>query len=142
MDSSVRWIAYVAARSRCPRCGRGRLFDGFLSLAKRCNVCGLDFSFADPADGPAFFSIMGMAVPATAFALWLEFTYQPPVWVHAVLTLPVVFVLCTVPLRFLKGALVASQYFHKAEEARFYGADEKTSPPSPRENHGHRSDPE
>ena len=44
----------AAIRSRCPRCGHGRLFDGFLKLAPRCNVCGLDYSFADPADGPAF----------------------------------------------------------------------------------------
>jgi uncharacterized protein (DUF983 family) len=43
----------AAIRSRCPRCGHGRLFDGFLKLAPRCNVCGLDYSFADPADGPA-----------------------------------------------------------------------------------------
>ena len=40
---------------RCPRCGEGRLFRGFLALRSRCEQCGLDFSFADSADGPAFF---------------------------------------------------------------------------------------
>src|SRR3712207_9462881 len=39
----------------CPRCGKGKLFRGFLALAPRCEVCGLDFGFADSADGPAFF---------------------------------------------------------------------------------------
>ena len=113
------WILSVAARARCPRCGKGKLFDGFLKLAKRCNVCGLDYSFADPADGPAFFAMMGMAIPAAAFAVWLELTYDPPTWVHLVTTVPLTLLLCVPPLRFLKGALVASQYVTKAEEARF-----------------------
>jgi uncharacterized protein (DUF983 family) len=113
------WILSVAVRSKCPRCGKGKLFDGFLKLAKSCDVCGLDYSFADPADGPAFFAMMGMAVPATAFAIWLDLTYNPPLWVHAVTSLPIMLLLCVPPLRFLKGALVASQYVNKAEETRF-----------------------
>ncbi|ACS42244.1 MULTISPECIES: DUF983 domain-containing protein [Methylorubrum] len=108
----------VAARSACPRCGRGHLFKGFLSIAPRCDSCGLDFSFADPADGPAFFVMMTTAIPAVAFGLWLELTYDPPVWLHFALTLPVVLIACTLPLRFFKGWLVASQYVHRAEEGR------------------------
>src|SRR5438067_2441 len=37
-------------RGCCPRCGKGKLFAGFLALAPRCEHCGLDFSFADSAD--------------------------------------------------------------------------------------------
>jgi uncharacterized protein (DUF983 family) len=90
-----------------------------LKVAPRCNVCGLDFSFADPADGPAFFVMMIMAVPVTAFGIWIELAYEPPLWVHAVTTLPALLLVCTLPLRFFKGWLVASQFAHKAEEARF-----------------------
>ena len=53
-------------RCRCPRCGEGKLFKGFLTVAKSCDRCGLDYSFADPADGPAFFVMMGMGIPVTA----------------------------------------------------------------------------
>ena len=116
--NSAQWILSTGARSKCPRCGRGKLFNGFLTLAKQCNVCGLDFSFADTADGPAFFAMMGMAVPITAFALWFELTYDPPVWQHLVITVPLLLVLCILPLRFLKGALAASQFVHKAAEGR------------------------
>ena len=42
---------------RCPRCQQGHLFNGFLKLAPSCEVCELDYSFADPADGPAFFAM-------------------------------------------------------------------------------------
>jgi len=118
-NNSAQWILSVAARSKCPRCGKGKLFDGFLRLAKRCNVCGLDFSFADTADGPAFFAMMGMGIPAAAIGIWIELAYDPPLWVHFVTTVPVVVILCILPLRFLKGALVASQYVNKAEETRF-----------------------
>ncbi len=116
--SPALWILNVATRSKCPRCGKGKLFDGFLKLAPRCDACGLDYSFADPADGPAFFAMMGMAIPVTALAVWIELTYEPPVWVHFVTTLPFLLLTCIPPLRFLKGALVASQYVNKAEEGR------------------------
>ena len=119
MDTSALWILKAAARSKCPHCGKGKLFDGFLKLAPRCDVCGLDYSFADPADGPAFFVMMGMAIPVTVWAVWLEAVFEPPLWVHLVTTLPVTLLLCVPPLRFLKGALVASQYINKAEEAQF-----------------------
>src|SRR3954447_24812764 len=71
-------------KGRCPRCGEGHLFrqGTFLKIAANCEVCRLNYNFADPADGPAFFSMMVMAFPATGFALWLDMKYDPPVWVH------------------------------------------------------------
>jgi uncharacterized protein (DUF983 family) len=105
-------------RGRCPRCGEGHLFDGFLKLAPRCDVCGLDFSFADPADGPAFFVLCFACIPAVFLALWIDAVFAAPIWVHLVTTLPFLLVTCILPLRPLKGWLVASQYIYKAEEGR------------------------
>ena len=105
-------------RSRCPRCGQGRLFKGFLTLRPSCEVCGLDYSFADPADGPAFFVICFACIPSVALAVWLEVAFQAPYWVHAFTTLPFMLLTCIPPLRPLKGWLVASQYFYKAEEGK------------------------
>lgn len=103
-------------RGRCPRCQEGHLFVGVLKLAPRCEVCGLDYSFADPADGPAFFAMTIVAVPALLFALWLQLSYEPSLWVHVVTTLPLTLIACLLLLRPLKGWLVCSQFFHKAEE--------------------------
>ena len=64
--------------------------------------------------------MMGMAIPVTALAVWIELTYEPPVWVHLVTTVPFLLLACIPPLRFLKGALVASQYVNKAEEGRLH----------------------
>lgn len=117
-------------RGRYPRCGKGALFQGFLKLRRSCEVCGLDYSFADPADGPAFFSMMVMAFPVTGFALWLEVAFEAPVWVHLVTSLPLLLALCILPLRPLKGWLVCSQYFHKAEEGRLAPPDLPGSGPA------------
>lgn len=108
----------VGIRARCPRCGRGHLFRGFLTLAKSCEACGLDFSFADPADGPAFFVMSIVSFPIVAFAAWLELAYEPPIWVHLLTTGPLLIFGCLALLRPLKGWLVASQYINKAGEAR------------------------
>ncbi|MDR6290548.1 uncharacterized protein (DUF983 family) [Inquilinus ginsengisoli] len=108
----------VGIRARCPRCGQGHLFRGFLTLAPSCEVCGLDYSFADPADGPAFFVISIVSFPVIAFAAWLELTYSPPIWVHLLTSAPLLIGGCLALLRPLKGWLVAAQYINKAGEAR------------------------
>ena len=105
-------------RGRCPRCGEGRLFQGFLSLKPACERCGLNYSFADAGDGPAVFVILiggGIVVFA---ALMTEVVYQPPYWLHAVLWLPLILIVTLAPLRLIKGLLIALQYHHKAAEGR------------------------
>ena len=110
-------------RGFCPRFGKGRLFQGFLSLAQRCDRCGLDYSFADSADGPAFFAMFISGFIVVFAALAVEVLYQPPFWVHAALWLPLIVVTTLLPLRPIKGVLIALQYHHRAAEGRFAGGD-------------------
>lgn len=105
-------------RCRCPRCGRGRLFGGFLSLAKCCEVCGLDYSTADTGDGPAFFVVLVVGTVITVAAVVVELAYTPPYWLHALLWLPATLLLSLALLRPFKATLVALQYRHKAAEGR------------------------
>ena len=105
-------------RGRCPRCGKGKLFQGFLTLRPACDQCGLDFNFADAGDGPAVFVILiGGAIVVFA-ALITEVVFQPPYWVHALLWLPLILLVTLGPLRPIKGLLIAVQYHHKAAEGR------------------------
>lgn len=117
-------ISPVAAGlgGRCPRCGRGPLFAGPLSLGvrPRCESCGLDLAFVDPGDGPAVFAIMILGLVVLGAALILEFRVQPPPWAHAV-WLPVTILLAYGLLRPLKGLLIALQYHNKAEQGRLDG---------------------
>jgi uncharacterized protein (DUF983 family) len=107
----------------CPRCGKGRLFAGFLALQPRCDHCGLDFSFADSADGPAFFVMFISGFIVAGSALAVEMIYAPPYWVHAALWGPLILITTLLPLRPIKGLLIGLQYHHKAEEGRFTGGN-------------------
>jgi uncharacterized protein (DUF983 family) len=106
-------------RQCCPRCGEGKLFKGFLTLADRCEVCGLDYGFADPADGPAFFVMTGVGVLVIAAWTWSVIALHPPIWVQFATVFPALLIGCLGSLRPVKAWLVAEQYHHKAEEARW-----------------------
>lgn len=103
---------------KCPRCGSGKLFSGFLKVADNCKACGLDFSFADSGDGPAFFAICLAIVPVAGFAVWLEVSIGAPYWLNILLTGPLLLAACLLPMRPLKGYLIASQYYFRAREGR------------------------
>ena len=102
---------------RCPRCGQGKLFSSFLKVADRCSVCGLDLTKADSADGPAFFIMLLVPALIIPLAMWVEFSYWPPLWLHAVLWTPLIIGLSVALLRPLKGVMVALQFKHQASDS-------------------------
>lgn len=116
----------AAMRGRCPRCGNGALFSGFLDTAPSCKACGLDYRFIDSGDGPAVFIILIVGFVIVGLALFVEVSYQPPLWLHALLWLPLTLILCIGSLRPLKGLMIGLQYKHKAEEGRLEGGGTAT----------------
>ena len=120
-DLSPRSPLATGLSGRCPRCGQGKLFAGYLRLADSCGHCGLDYGFADSADGPAFFVMTLVGFLIVGLALAVEVAYQPPYWVHAALWLPLLLVSALVLLRLIKGVLIAQQYATKAAEGRLDG---------------------
>jgi uncharacterized protein (DUF983 family) len=122
-DHSLREAVRRGLFGRCPRCGKGPLFTGFLNVAPRCESCGQDFAFADSADGPAFFVMSFAGFVVVVAALVIEVAYEPPYWVHALLWIPLVLAMTLLPLRPAKGLLIALQFHHKAAEGRLTGGD-------------------
>jgi uncharacterized protein (DUF983 family) len=112
-ESALRGLA-----CRCPRCGKGKLYSGYLNLRPNCDTCGLDFGFIDAGDGPAVFIILIAGAIVVGSALIVEVKYQPPYWVHAVLWLPLMLAVILWPLRAMKSLLIALQFHHKAAEGR------------------------
>ena len=104
---------------RCPRCGKGALFKGYLTLRTECPECGLSYGFADPADGPAFFVMTAVGLVGMILLMAFDFIVHPPIWVHAVVTLPILVAMCMGCLRPFKAWLVAEQYVHKAAPPEF-----------------------
>jgi uncharacterized protein (DUF983 family) len=119
-QSALRGIA-----CRCPRCGKGKLFAGFLQLRPSCDVCGLDYTFIDSGDGPAIFLILLAGAIVVTSALIVEVKYQPPFWVHAALWLPLIFATTLLPMRSMKGLLIALQFHHKAAPGRLIDREPK-----------------
>ena len=103
----------VGLLCRCPACGEGRLFDGFLTVVERCAVCGADLRAHDSGDGPAVFIILILGFLVVGGALAVEMAYAPPLWVHAVIWPPLVLVGSLGLLRPFKGVLIALTFRHR-----------------------------
>ena len=94
------------------------MYKGFLTLASRCDACGLDFGFADAGDGPAVFVILIVGFLVVGAALLVEVNYEPPLWLHALLWPPLLLILALGLLRLLKGGLVSLQFRNDARQGR------------------------
>ncbi len=103
---------------RCPNCGKGKLFSGYLKVAPRCSVCDLDFGFADSGDGPAIFVIFLVAPLIITLALIVSALFNPPPYVHLMLWIPATLVFSLLLLPPFKGVLIALQFRHNAHEGR------------------------
>lgn len=105
-------------KCRCPRCGKGPLFEHVLGMRAACTHCGLDYKFVDTGDGPAVFAIFILGFLCLGGTLIAEFKFGVPWWGHVLLLGVVTPILAVFLLRFLKATLIALQYKNKAEEGR------------------------
>ncbi len=101
---------------RCPRCGRGRLFAGFLQLVKRCETCGLAIGEQDVGDGPVAFVVLLVGGLVVAGIVVVEARIGWPLWLHFVVWLPLTVVLTLALMRPLKGWLVGAQFKHRPRD--------------------------
>ena len=102
----------------CPRCGRGKLFDGYLTVAPRCNSCGLSYAFADGGDGAAWFVMLFVCIVGVGSILGVEVAYSPPFWVHALIAVPLLIILPMLLLRPVKGVLLCQHWKTGAREGQ------------------------
>ena len=101
---------------RCPNCGKGPLFKGFLKIVDRCEACGFDFTRLNTGDGAAIF-IMQIAGGIVVFtALYFQIAYEPPIWLMLLIALPMSLVLSLGLMRPGKGLMIALQMRNKTED--------------------------
>ena len=91
---------------RCPNCGEGRLFRGYLKLRSPCESCGLDLTVYPSDDFPPYLTILVAGHVLLPLFLWSDHTWEPPLWVQAAIWLPLTALACVVLLPFMKGATV------------------------------------
>ena len=97
---------------RCPKCGKGRLYSGYLKVVEACAKCGLELRKHDAGDGPAVFVVLIVGAIIVGLALWVEISYQPPYWVHLVIWAPAILGGCLGALRPAKAIMIALQFKH------------------------------
>ena len=110
--------AQTGLRGKCPRCARGRLFGGYLTVAQKCSNCGLSYSFADAGDGATWFVMLFACVVGVGSIFGLEAAYSPPIWVHAIVGLLLIVIVPLLMLRPVKGLLLAQQWKTNAQEGK------------------------
>jgi uncharacterized protein (DUF983 family) len=95
---------------RCPNCGQGRLYSGYLKIVEACATCGFALRKHDAGDGPAVFVVLVVGGIIVGLAMWVELSYQPPYWVHGVIWLPAILGGCLGALRPAKALMIALQF--------------------------------
>lgn len=108
----------AGAAGRCPACGEGQLFEGFLKLSPSCEACGLDLGKADSGDGPAVFIILIAGFVIAFAAVFCQIAFNPPIWLQLIIWPPLIVIVSLALLRPAKGLMVAAQYANRASEAR------------------------
>ena len=103
-------------RCRCPRCGQGRVFKGYLTVVDECDQCHLHLADSDSGDGPAVFLIFIVGFLAVGLAIWIEVTWTPAVWVTALAACGFAIIVSLVLLRPAKAYVMALQYRHRRDE--------------------------
>jgi uncharacterized protein (DUF983 family) len=93
-------------RNRCPVCGEGHVFDGYLKVTPACSNCGAPMGALRADDAPPYFTILVTGHVLTPFILLVEQAWAPPVWVHMLIWLPLFTLVTLVLLRPVKGAVL------------------------------------
>jgi uncharacterized protein (DUF983 family) len=104
-------------RLRCPQCGKGEVFAGYLKFRDHCRACGADFKSADAGDGPAVFVILVVGAIVAPLLIILQFGLDLPGWLALAITMAAAIALCLALLPPFKALLFAFQWKHKAREA-------------------------
>ena len=91
---------------RCPTCGRGALFRGFLTIQPRCPSCGADNSAYPSDDLPPYLTTLNAGHPIVPSFLWVDSTFATALWIQFATWLPLTALLTIGLLPFVKGGAV------------------------------------
>lgn len=110
-------------RHRCPRCGEGALFSGYLKVVDACPSCGQELHHHRADDAPPYFTIFISGHIIVPLMIVMERLWAPALWIHMAVWLPVTLIMCMALLPPIKGALVGLQWAF-----RMHGFDDDDRP--------------
>ena len=95
---------------KCPHCGDGKIFDGFLKVVDQCEQCGEDLSHHRADDLPAYLNILLVGHVVIGFMIilmsWNLLSMWQMTFATAALCLSASFLL----MRPIKGMIVSIQW--------------------------------
>src|SRR5262245_59868516 len=106
----VRRGMWHGLRERCPACGRGRLFGRYRKVNGACPACSEALHHHRADDAPPYFTILIVGHVIVGAILPVERAFAPPMWVHAVLWVPLTLAMSLWLLPRIKGAIVGLQW--------------------------------
>ncbi|MDO5641627.1 MAG: DUF983 domain-containing protein [Paracoccus sp. (in: a-proteobacteria)] len=108
------------AMRRCPNCGEGAMFQGYLKVRDHCPNCDEALYHQRADDGPAYLTILLVSHLGAPLLLWVFLTFNPsPISMLIGFSLGAI-VLCLAFLPLIKGAFVGAQW---ARRMHGFGGD-------------------
>lgn len=128
---SRAWTAAVTrgALHRCPACGEGALYRAYLKPVDACQACGEELFHQRADDAPPYVTILVAGHLILAAVVGIDIAYAWPLWLHALVWLPVTIGLCLAMLPVTKGALIGLQWALRMHGFGV-GQDEIATPPA------------
>lgn len=111
-------------RRRCPSCGGGAMFDGYLTVRAECDICGEELHHHRADDAPAWLTMIVVGHLIAPLMLTAFELFTLPTWAHAVIWPSIAMSLVVILLPRIKGGIVAFQWAH-----RMHGFDPNVSDP-------------
>ena len=108
-------------RKRCPQCGRGALFSGYVKTRDACPSCGLDLTGHRTDDAPPYVTVMIVGHLVIPVALAVRQVFEPPLWLQFAIWLPAIMIVTFWMLPLVKGAFVGLQWANRMHG--FAGSD-------------------
>ncbi|MDK9694840.1 MAG: DUF983 domain-containing protein [Siculibacillus sp.] len=98
------------AQGRCPVCGTGHVFDGYLTVAPACSVCGEELHHHRADDLPPYLTILVVGHVVVSGLLLTERLFTLEIWVQMAIWLPMTAALALLLIRPIKGGVVGLQW--------------------------------
>lgn len=112
-ERSVKSAFFRGLARKCPECGKGKIFDGYIKVNHTCAHCGLELHHQRADDAPPYFTMMIVLHFIVSGLLTVEKLYSPETWVQMVIWLPASVISALVILPHVKGALIGIQWARK-----------------------------
>jgi uncharacterized protein (DUF983 family) len=100
---------------RCPACGEGGIFSGYLKAVATCSSCGLAVGEFRSDDAPPYFTIFLVGHIVVPAMLMAEKWWHPPGWIHLAVWIPLTLALTLMLLPLIKGAVIGAQWALKVK---------------------------